>query len=431
MTERRELKRRVRERMQRTGESYTTAHRQVATRRGPSTHRHHDSFLVQRLLAASGLSLSEPMVCGLGGGIGFLYAVFEYESVPHPLLTIVAQHHPEPWAPAVLNRLGFNRLGLSRLGLAWTEQHSTSTTSALTKLRRALESGRPALCTVDRGSLPWFRPPYEGALSLASDPYHVLVTGFDADTVQVLDGAVPGDAVPRTAERGPAEPGPAEPGPAEPGPAEPGLAEAGAAASGDGLYVTDAGTFGAAWSAHRKGRHAMLTLDGYLPESSLSSVDIRGAVAAAAGQTSAHLSGPVLGNAFDANMGLRGMARLAADLTDRRSRKGWAVRFGDGAAFDHGMSRLVECLQTTYTAADATRPLYADFLSEAAGLGLGSALEAAALFRRSGHEWRSVTDLARRAEPGRAEEVFASIAAHVQAAYRYESDAAQLLRAGP
>src|SRR2546423_298181 len=53
----------------------------------------------------TGEPFSEAMVAGLAGGIGFMYAVFEYTGWP-PMMTIVAQHHPEPWLPAVLGRLG-------------------------------------------------------------------------------------------------------------------------------------------------------------------------------------------------------------------------------------------------------------------------------------------------------------------------------------
>lgn len=112
MTDHRSRKHLVRERMTRTGESYTTAHRHVTARRHADqpeipglvtgypafgAEQHGPSALSRHLLAQAGLDLSEPMACGLGGGIGFLYAVFEYKAVPYPLLTIVAQHHPQPW----------------------------------------------------------------------------------------------------------------------------------------------------------------------------------------------------------------------------------------------------------------------------------------------------------------------------------------------
>ena len=141
MTEQRALKQLVRERMARTGESYTTAHRHVA---GAKVHRHRESALVRRMLSASGIDLSEPMVCGLGGGIGFLYAVFDYQAVDLPLLTIVTQHHPMPWWEAVAGHLG----------VAPTSVRSSAPAPAIVKVRRALDEGRPALILVARGLLP-------------------------------------------------------------------------------------------------------------------------------------------------------------------------------------------------------------------------------------------------------------------------------------
>lgn len=152
MTEHRALERLVRDRMARTGESYTTAHRHVVGRRAPApdatapgllpgyrlagSGEHAPSTLVARLLGRAGVPLSEPMACGLGGGVGFLYAVFEYAQVPHPLLTIVAQHHPQPWLDAA--------------------------------------AGRAALVTVARGGLPWHR---DAGPEEAADPYPVVVAG--------------------------------------------------------------------------------------------------------------------------------------------------------------------------------------------------------------------------------------------------------------
>jgi hypothetical protein len=164
MTTSRSLKRLVRERMARTGERYTTAHRHVTARRangipagvtpgcpafGPEAHQ--PSALVRHLLAQAALDLTEPMVCGLGGGIGFLYAVFEYREVDHPLLTIVAQHHPQPWFDAVRESLG----------LTATTVTSSSAAPALRKLDDALDGGRAELLSVGcRGTTPArSRPP--------------------------------------------------------------------------------------------------------------------------------------------------------------------------------------------------------------------------------------------------------------------------------
>jgi hypothetical protein len=75
--------------------------------------------------------------------------------------------------------------------------------------------------------------------------------------------------------------------------------------------------FAAAWSAHRKGRCQRLTVDG-----SGSEPDLAEAMRDAVATTVAHLTGPVLGNSFDVNMGFSGMARFAEQLRDTRGRTG-------------------------------------------------------------------------------------------------------------
>ncbi|HEU4424745.1 MAG TPA: BtrH N-terminal domain-containing protein [Pilimelia sp.] len=400
MTERKTFKKIVRSRMERTGESYTTAHRHVSGRRpgglpaglvpgydsfGRS--QHHESALVRRLLGQAGLRLSEPMTCGLGGGIGFLYAVFEYAGVTTPLLTIVAQHHPQPWAPAALDRLG----------VAYTELHATKPAAALTKLRRALDGGRPALCTVNRAGLPW-----HGDVSpmAAADPYAVVVAGADGDTLYVDDLAP-----------------------------EP--------------HEIDAADFGAAWAGHRKGRHHMLTVD-----TAPDAVDLPAAGRDAIATTIAHLTGPVLGNSFDVNFGFSGMEKLAAELRDPRGKHGWERRFGTAAGFNHAMVRLEACLEREYTAPGATRPLYADYLDEAASvlgaraatqvagvLGASAATQAAALFRESGRRWSRLAALAaaQAGTPGgpdatRRRELFDEFATLVESCLTDEREAVEVLR---
>ncbi|MEU8079019.1 DUF4872 domain-containing protein [Catellatospora citrea] len=120
-------------------------------------------------------------------------------------------------------------------------------------------------------------------------------------------------------------------------------------------------------------------------------MDLPAAVRDALATTAAHLTGPVLGNSFDVNFGFSGMAKFAAELRDGRTRKGWARRFGDPAGHEHAMRRLAACLEREYTAPGATRPLYADFLDEAATALTAPALtEAARLFRESGQTWSTL-----------------------------------------
>jgi hypothetical protein len=330
MTEQRDLKRLVRERMARTGESYTTARRHVtgpAHTRPADTGHHRLSLLVARLLRHAGHvaphtgePFTEAMVCGLAGGIGFLYAVFEYRGLP-PMVTLVAQHHPDPWAPAALRRAG----------VAFTEAHSGSPAPALAALRRDLDAGRAVLCTVSRGDLPWHPDD-----PFAADPFPVLVTG-DGDGVLVDDGTGAPHAVP-------------------------------------------VDVLATAWSAHRKGRHHRLTV---APERT-GGLDVRDALATTVG----HLTGPVLGNAFDVNFGLSGLERFAAQLADDRTRSGWRRRFAGTGGLDAALARVHDCLERELTSPGATRPLYAAFLDEAAGVHDGARLRRAAdAYRRAGARW--------------------------------------------
>lgn len=321
MTEHRALKQLVRARMVRTGESYTTAHRHVV---GQKIHRHRESALVRRMLSAAGIDLSESMVCGIGGGIGFMYAVFEYQAVDHPLLTIVTQHHPTPWLEAVS----------THLGVTPTSVTSSSPARALVKARGALDAGLPVLIHVARGLLPWHE---DIPAAEAADPHALLLTGQDGNDLLVLD---------RDEHR------------------------------------IGQDELGAAWAAHRKGRFAVTTL----PEGG--SPDVEAAAERAIVTTHAHLTGPVLGHAFDVNFGLSGIARLRDDLADTSTKRSWSRRFGTDHAFEVAMERLAECLTWAHGSEGATRLVYADFLTET-----GHAA-AASLARKAGAQWSGIADLA-------------------------------------
>jgi hypothetical protein len=345
MTEHKSRKHLVRERMARTGESYSTAHRHVSAHRptlsAPATvtrypairsGQHQPSTLAQNLLAQAGLPLSEAMACGLGGGIGFLYAIFDYHSVPHPLLTIVMQHHPQPWLEAVTDHLG----------VATATATSSSANAALGKLDAALDAGRPAWIVVGRGLLPW-----HGDVSdlEAADPFPVVVAGRVGDEFVIDDGDQP-----RLIGR-------------------------------EGL--------GAAWSAHRKARFALTTV-AEMP----GNLDLGRAITGALTTTVDHLTGPVLGNYFDANMGHRGLAKFRTDLRDRTTKAGWSRRFSEPVTFTIAMQRLAECVTWQHTGAGGTRPLFGDFLAEAAATAPLDLLPAAHSARRAGEIWIQIADLA-------------------------------------
>ncbi|MEV4896082.1 BtrH N-terminal domain-containing protein [Nonomuraea sp. NPDC055795] len=129
---------------------------------------HHESALLRRLL---GEELSEAMWFGLGGGIGFMYFVFEYSGEP-PHLSVIAQAHPEPMLARALDRAG----------VPHEIRHTGSAKVAERNLRAALGAGHRVVCRVDRHRLPW-RPDFP-----FPEPIDVDVLGLDGDRVRLGDG---------------------------------------------------------------------------------------------------------------------------------------------------------------------------------------------------------------------------------------------------
>lgn len=332
-----------------------TDHRPGATPGYPSpgTCTHGPSSLARALLAQVGVEVSEPLACGLGGGIGFFYTVFTYADAPVPLLTIVAQHHPQPWLDAVAAHLDLHLTTVTASGPA----------RGLLAVDAALREGRAAQIVVGRGHLPWHpdvRP------EEAADPHPIVVAGRSTDGYLVDDGARE-------------------------------------------LHVLSPDGLADAWAAHRKGRFAVTTVD-----RPASDPDLAAGVRAAITTTYAHLTGPVLHHAFDVNVGLSGLHRLAADLADTRTARGWTRRFVGPLAVATASRRLAECLTTAHTSEGATRPLYAAFLDEAGPLSGLPLRDASATAADAGRRWRRLADLARAATPeDDARAVFASYAAVV------------------
>ncbi|MFI6297666.1 BtrH N-terminal domain-containing protein [Nonomuraea sp. NPDC050790] len=274
---------------------------------------HYESALLRRVL---GEELPESMWFGLGGGIGFMYFVFEYTGEP-PHLSIIAQAHPEPMFVRALERAGVPH-EVRRTGSAKVAERN---------LRAALDAGRRVVCRVDRHRLPW-RPDFP-----FPEPIDVDVLGVSGDRVRLGDGEMPLEA------------------------------------------------FLDAWSAAKKERHQLVEITG----TGGGRPDVAGAIK----ETSARLTGPVLGNNFDVNFGLSGMRKLAEQLGDTSTKQGWTRRFPDAEV---ALDRLAVCLDVDYTAPAASRPLFAEFLAE---VGEDAASR---IYRASGEIWADVVSAARARE---------------------------------
>jgi len=352
MTKQREFKQLVRERMSKTGESYTAARAQILQKlneESPQAERYPgvlpgydrfggvqaDTAVIHNVLRhaaikspLTGQPFTEAMVNGLCGGPGFLYAVFEYKGWP-PMLTITTRSRsmPDVYAAA----------GLARLGVKLNTSETASPKPARKALDVALAAGRAALCVSDVATLPWYGLPKEFA---GGAPHMIAVVGQDGDQAWIDDRA------PRPMRLG-----------------------------------MDA--LGKSRAAYRKGKNRLYTVEGAQPK-----YDARQAIRDAIADTAHCYVAPAAPKPFWVNCGFSGMQKLHAHLTDAKDQKAWPAMFAEGARAYAGLHRAYQCIEHESTAPAAGRPFYAEFLDEAAdALGKPVLQQAAEAYRASGELW--------------------------------------------
>lgn len=305
MTERKAFKKRVREQMEATGQSYAQAAEQLE-RTNPALPKpaaqgsqqitqpdpHPASAVVVRLLKESGFNLDPVAAFGVGGGIGFMYALFQYKQVPAPLLTLVCQHHPEPWATAIL----------SRLEVAHTTAKNKRDTQKL------LDDGHAVILPLARGSVPWMK---QIEFAEREELIMAAIPTSDGDELIVFDGVVE-------------------------------------------HRLTRSELLDAYTASPRKHPTIAIEQSAQLP------ADLTPALQQGLAATVNAMTGPVLGNAFDVNFGLSGLRKWAEKVLGS-TKDGWSKAYGDD---DSWRSRLVECIDHEHTARSAGRPLFARLLSE-------------------------------------------------------------------
>lgn len=367
------FKRRIRDRMARTGERYTTARAHLLAEHAatepdgllPGWQRtggvQPDLAAVANALHHVGVTgvLGEPIdeidVLGLSGGVGFLYGLFEWEGYG-PTLTLTTRNDSMPDATV--------EQALSRAGVAFEVEETTSANKAAATLVARLEEARPVLLTVDESGLAdSLSNPETGGY-----PRVVGAIGRRDDGTFLLDDQAP-DPIPISAEQ---------------------LAEA--------------------RQRLPKSRNRLIVIGDPGPDH-----DIGAAVVSALRRTVDGYDEPPA-KPFASNVGTRGLRKWAAALTggDKRS---WAKVFADpghrAAAFD----RVFTCINADLTAPGAGRGLWATFVERAAGaLDLRGLERIADAARDSERRWLELGELARAADPDAdPTETFATMAAMVTA----------------
>lgn len=363
MTRQKHLKRLVRSRAEKTGESYTAARSNVVARRSPNFpddiraasdrsrlarpgHLAESAALTTTLNALgvrashTGAPLDEALLFGIAGGIGGAYWVFEYKGLGHPLFSLFTRH---AWDSS----RRFLEGACTRLKLAASFKETASSPAAERALLAALEAGRPVItwvsCTATADS---YLPPEMAAMA----PQVVTVHGFDRSDgrFEVADRA--GMPFTMTCEE---------------------MARSRAAVKSEKqrLLVLE---------APASGTFDLETLRAAV----IGGIEacVRELVAAPA-----HLPAMVAPNS-----GLTGLEKLGRLLSDTKDKRGWAALFPAGLPLYVGLTgifRHVELLGR----GGALRPLFADFLEQASVLlDRPTLVSVATSYRSLGQAWSAL-----------------------------------------
>jgi Butirosin biosynthesis protein H, N-terminal/Domain of unknown function (DUF4872) len=349
MTAHKHLKERIRARMARTGESYTTARRHVLNALPPEEYQltggvHPDTHAIAGVLANRGLldphsgrPLSEAMVLGVGGGLGAGYILWEFKA--HDLRSLVlgfrnSWQYPDRWALKTCARLGVPA-GLHETG---------SSSRAAQELAAAVGQGVPAIVWADQQLLGYRHLP---AWLEGYGGHPVTVYGIDERAgVALVDDrnraplTVPLDAL-------------------------------AAARARVGSY-----------------KHRLLALD--TPAAELDAEKLAKAVRDGLAEQAEHL-----GQRSD-SFSLPAFRKWARLLTSTSNAKAWPKVFADRVSlFDACLSVYENLEPAAGSGGGNLRGLYAQFLEEAAGLLDAPALAGvASAYREAAAHWHQVAEVA-------------------------------------
>ena len=362
MTQQKHFKQLVRARMAKTGERYAAARRTLIGAAGPSGGNgvsaagHHfpgnvpATAALRSLLAAAGLTdpttgapYTETMLFGLAGGIGIGVCAFLYEQQDFASFFVAGRHL---WWD---DRLYLER-ACKRLGVEAQVFESGGAKAADTALRNALAGGRPAIVWVDAGNLPHraMPPLWDGG-------------GYYVVTVHRIDDAE-------------------------------GVAYIGDLA--DDLIPIPLAGLAAARGRIKKFKNRLLTVAPPVGTESVGDPSLQAAISDALRACHAGLEGA------DA-IGSKAMFSLGAVKTwaDRmhggKDKERWEVIFTPGRRLWAGLTSINDFIEHYGTGGGLCRPLFAEFLIEAASRTGDARLKSLGeQYAQLGRDWSALADAA-------------------------------------
>lgn len=336
MTKQKHLKRRVRARMKKTGESYSSARRHVLSQVATDDSMMHwpgnnpATNALRVLLANHGQErFSEAMTLGIAGGLGAGVFTFHYEKEDFVSFFIAGRHRWE-------DDRAFLQHALERMGY---QANVFETGGAETAQKQLAEQTLPAIIWADAGSLPYRAMPSQWS----GGGYHVIVV-YEFEPGK---GALVGDLADRPI-RMPVE----------------------ALASARGRI--------------KKDKHRMLTLGRRQRDPDLAQMIGEGIKACHRGL-----------EAGRANFTLKAFESLSSRMHGSQAKDSWEKLFPPGRHLWTALTALYDFVEHYGTGGGLLRPLYAAFLREAGDtLGDQRYLEAAELYSGLGNSWSELAEVA-------------------------------------
>ena len=352
MTKQKHLKQRIRDRMAQTGERYTTARRHIVGSSAVSASDtappapgqlhfpgiHPETTALRILLANvdvraphTGEYFTEPMVFGIGGGIGAGVFSFFYEAHDFASFYIAGRHL---WQD---NRTYLDQAA-QRFGVTPMFKETGGAKTAAKQLADALAAGGPVLAWVASAHLP-----YRGLPDYWSGGDYHVVTVYRLDETRALLGDLLDAPVEITAAE---------------------------------LATTRARI--------KKQKHRIMTV------AQTVQLDLRAAVGAGIRACYEGLARQRI-----KNFTLDAFKTWAANIHGGRGKQSWARLFPPGHRLWFALTWVYDCIEHQHTGGGLLRPLYADFFAEAADALHDDALrQLSARYTELGQDWSDLASAA-------------------------------------